>query len=268
MKESNTVRRAVISEYILVAEDNPINTIYVRKLLEKYGFRVDLAKDGNEVVAKWKNSGTYDLILMDVQMPVADGIQATTKIRSIEKRDGKSPIPIIALTAYGTSEEKDKMLAVGADNYITKPIDIQNLLSVIAVTRKMEPPHICEGTDSPEEHYERKLLREFRDVEGTLGEMLRMTLREFPQRLSEIDRSLSSGDFDTAAENCHSLANVAGILRADELRDKAVYLEGLFRNGNDSEKLPQVTRPLFESIEKRASELMLVFEKLLEGNLK
>lgn len=243
----------------------------MRKILEKYGFRVDLAKDGNEVVAKWKNSGMYDLILMDVQMPVSDGIDATTEIRSIEKRDGKSPIPIIAVTAYSTSDEKDKMLAVGADNYITKPIDIQNLLSVIAGTRKPEPPAAGEKSDTPsdtpEEHYERKLLREFLDVEETLAEMLRMTLKEFPQRLSEIERAISTADFEAAAQSCHSLANVAGILRADELRDEAVYLEGLFRNGTDEENNPRKTRPLLVSIEKRASELMLIFRKLLEEKL-
>ncbi|MFO7848951.1 MAG: response regulator [Spirochaetia bacterium] len=251
-----------------MAEDNPINTIYIQRLLEKNGYKVDLAKDGKEVVYKWQNNDKYDLILMDVQMPVSNGINATTEIRSIEKRDGKNPIPIIAVTAYDTSDEKEHMLAVGANNYITKPIDIHSLLSVIAETKEHKPFETGAETEAEaaseisEEQYERKLLQEFKDVEETLAEMLRMTLREFPQRLSAIGDALSARDFDTAAKNCHSLANVAGILRAEELRDKAVQLERILINEPGEESYS-----LFVSIEKRAFELMRIFRKLLEEKL-
>ncbi len=112
---------------ILVVEDNEMNRFVALTLLEQYGATVDQANDGKEAVI-FLESNNADLILMDVGMPVMDGIEATKQIRA---KHNKS-IPIIALTANAVKGEQDKCLAAGMNDYLTKPFDEENLISTIA----------------------------------------------------------------------------------------------------------------------------------------
>lgn len=119
---------------ILLAEDDAINQMYLKNFLENQGWQVETAKNGLQVIDKFKNE-TYDLILMDGQMPKMDGFEATRIIRSKEQENQLKHIPIIAITGYAVSEEKDKFLNAGMDEFITKPINEQKLLNIIdAVT--------------------------------------------------------------------------------------------------------------------------------------
>lgn len=109
---------------ILVAEDFIFNQELIQDIFEELGCKVDVADDGEQAIKKFQESA-YDLILMDVQMPNKDGYDSTREIREIE--NGKKHIPIIALTASALSEDKEKCLAAGMDDYITKPIDLEQL---------------------------------------------------------------------------------------------------------------------------------------------
>ena len=114
---------------ILVAEDNAINQRLIRHLLEARGHRVAMAGDGVAALAAWRAS-PYDLILMDVQMPQMDGIEATRHIRAGERSTG-SHVPIVALTANAMKGDSDKCLEAGMDAYISKPIRIEDLERVL-----------------------------------------------------------------------------------------------------------------------------------------
>ena len=114
---------------ILVAEDNLINQKLAVRILEKQGWQPVIANNGKEAVKLYEKEG-FDLILMDVQMPEMDGLEATEKIRKIEESaDGH--IPIIAITANAFEEDKKRCLAAGMDAYITKPIKIAELFGII-----------------------------------------------------------------------------------------------------------------------------------------
>ena len=113
---------------ILVAEDNPVNQKLAHRLLEKAGNQVEMANNGQEALEKLRQ-GEYDLILMDVQMPVMDGIQATQKIRESEKNGAH--MPIIALTAHAMKGDAEKCLAAGMDGYVSKPIRSEELFQEI-----------------------------------------------------------------------------------------------------------------------------------------
>jgi signal transduction histidine kinase/CheY-like chemotaxis protein len=120
---------------ILFAEDNPVNQKVVLKLLEKLGHQGMLAQNGAEAITLLE-SNNYDLILMDCQMPVLDGYAATEKIRAWSNSTDislqiKSKIPIIALTAYSLEGDREKCLAVGMDDYLSKPIDSFDLKQIL-----------------------------------------------------------------------------------------------------------------------------------------
>ena len=114
---------------ILVAEDNLVNQTLARRLLEKRGHTVIVAETGKAAVAAVEKQ-TFDLVLMDVQMPEMDGLEATAAIRQREKTTGKH-LPIIAMTANAMIGDKEHCLQIGMDGYVAKPLSVKDLFEAI-----------------------------------------------------------------------------------------------------------------------------------------
>jgi signal transduction histidine kinase/CheY-like chemotaxis protein len=115
---------------VLAAEDNPINQLVLKTLLEQIGITVQFAGDGEEAVAAWR-SGRWDVVLMDIQMPVMDGLAATRAIRVLEAAEGRPRTPIIAVTANGVAEQASEYMDAGMDALVPKPIQLKQLLTAI-----------------------------------------------------------------------------------------------------------------------------------------
>ncbi|MDO3380110.1 response regulator [Geoalkalibacter halelectricus] len=115
---------------ILVAEDNPVNAKVLSRLLEKAGHRITLATNGGEALQLAENK-PFDLVFMDVQMPVVDGLEATRGLREREKVTG-GRVPVIALTAHALKEDRERCLAAGMDDYLTKPLMAEELYRAVA----------------------------------------------------------------------------------------------------------------------------------------
>jgi CheY-like chemotaxis protein len=115
---------------ILLAEDNQVNEKVACRTLEKLGYEVGIARDGSEAVIAWE-TGSYDLILMDCQMPVIDGYDAAREIR--RREPAGCHIPIVALTAHAMKDDDRKCHAAGMDDYLTKPIDRERLQDCLAL---------------------------------------------------------------------------------------------------------------------------------------
>ena len=111
---------------ILLAEDSNDNQLLLRRILEKRNAKVDLASNGEEALRKAKD-GAYDVVLMDLQMPIMDGFAATQALRA-----SGYDIPIIALTAHATKEDREKCLAIGCNDHLTKPVNVESLLTCLA----------------------------------------------------------------------------------------------------------------------------------------
>ena len=114
---------------ILLAEDNPVNQMLAARLLEKHGHRVALARNGREALEQIA-AQAFDVVLMDVQMPELDGFEATVAIREQEKTTG-GHLPIVAMTAHAMQSDHQRCLAAGMDGYVSKPININQLVSVV-----------------------------------------------------------------------------------------------------------------------------------------
>jgi CheY-like chemotaxis protein len=114
---------------ILLVEDNQANQMFMKILLKKLGFNVDVAEDGVEAVEKYKKN-KYDIILMDENMPNMNGIEATKKILEYEKENNLPHTPIIALTANAIQGDRERFLNAGMDEYLTKPLNKNKLLKV------------------------------------------------------------------------------------------------------------------------------------------
>ena len=110
---------------VLVAEDNPINQILARKLLERAGCHVVIAVNGEEAVAQFR-AGSFDVVLMDSQMPGLDGFQTTRYLRT-----AGITVPVIALTANAYQEDRERCLAVGMDDFLPKPVKLPHLREVL-----------------------------------------------------------------------------------------------------------------------------------------
>ena len=113
---------------VLVVEDNPVNQKVVCHMLRKMGFGVELAEDGQQGVDRLRN-GSFDLVLMDCQMPVMDGYEATRTIRSLN--DGRARVPVVALTANAMEGDREKCLAAGMDDYLSKPAKAEHLRTML-----------------------------------------------------------------------------------------------------------------------------------------
>ncbi len=120
---------------ILLVEDEPVSKLSTQLLLSRLGHEVVTAVNGFEAVALYRN-GNFDCVLMDVQMPEMDGVEATHVIRSLEKMQARARVPIIALTAYAMSGDRERFLAEGMDDHVGKPVQLEDLVQAL---RRIRP---------------------------------------------------------------------------------------------------------------------------------
>ena len=225
VKESPKAR----THKILLTEDNPVNQKLAIRLLEKAGHRVTVANNGREAVRAWENMGSpgYELILMDIQMPEMDGLEATAAIREREKSIGEH-IPIIAMTANAMRGDKERYMAGGMDGYVSKPILPRSLHAEIE--RCLDPiakgiPVTTETTTSGE-LFDRSMLLE--RVEGDhelLNELIQLYFEDAPGLLAAMRGALERGNMPDLERSAHSMKGAAGNLCAQSTSAAAAQLE-------------------------------------------
>ena len=131
---------------LLAAEDNPTNQVVLSTVMQVFGFELTLVDDGAQAVEAWRTQD-FDAILMDVQMPVMDGVQATRAIRAAERDSGRPRIPIIALSANAFHHQIAEYLAAGMDAHVAKPIELSALNEALeAVLAPCEPVRLAEAS--------------------------------------------------------------------------------------------------------------------------
>jgi signal transduction histidine kinase/CheY-like chemotaxis protein/HAMP domain-containing protein len=230
---------------ILLTEDNEINQQIAIELLQEAGAVVEVANNGAEAVERiTRGSGAApDVVLMDLQMPEMDGYQATARIRS----DGRfRALPILAMTAHATAEERDRCLAAGMNDHIAKPIDPANLIATVA--RFYAPPAdaASAGHPRPERAADDEALPALAGLDVGAGlarvggnrRLYQTLLRQFADQQGhapeQVLDALGAGDLPAAERIAHSLRGVAANLGATDVQAAAGRLEAAIRDGADA----------------------------------
>lgn len=211
--------------HVLLAEDNQVNQALVIGLLKKFGHHVEVAENGRIAVDKWQ-SGQYDLILMDVDMPVLNGYTATTEIRALELPNQR--IPILGLTAHVMQGSREKCLAAGMDGYLSKPINTEALwqeLDKISDNRLTAEPVTPLGLS-------RFTVVDFNKARGMvendrelLEKVIQLFLVEAVTQTQLIDQALAEGDANKLRRCAHSLRGSVGIFGAERTTQATLRLE-------------------------------------------
>ena len=215
---------------ILVAEDNKINQKYITAVLGKTGYEITVVEDGLQAVEAVRHSD-FDVVLMDVQMPVLDGEQATKQIRALASP--KCDILIIALTAHAMSGARQECLDAGMDDYLSKPINSAALLSKLeGIGSRFE--HMHDETATPDEHASREV-KEFDPTQlealrntlkpGKFAEHLTLLLETFMPTVDRIETYLQAGDLAHGGQEAHNLVSIAGNYGAKTVSAVARELE-------------------------------------------
>jgi CheY-like chemotaxis protein len=231
----HTIQEARHKLRILVAEDSAINRELAMRLLQKQGHTVLAATTGGEAVQMWeKDAEGFDIILMDVQMPDVDGFQATAMIREKEKTRGEH-IPIIAMTAYAMTGDRERCLAGGMDAYVAKPIRHQDLFETIqALDREMPgiPASFPPEEPSKEVLDEALLMSRVDNDPQLLKDLVDLFSEECPRLLDEITVALGKRDAKAAERGAHSLKGSTSNLAARLASEAALKLEKFAQAGD------------------------------------
>ena len=219
---------------ILLAEDNPVNQRVAVRMLEKRGYRLQVVDTGCKAVAAVEEQ-SFDLVLMDIQMPEMDGLTATALIRKAEAGTGRH-MPVVAMTAHAMTGDRERFLAAGMDDYIAKPFEPAELDRVIDARRERpEPPPAAPREQSTERVFDRAAaLRGVGGDEQLLAEVAGLFLEECPRVMAAIRAAEAAGDAAEVHRRAHSLKGSVGFFGPGPVMDAARRLESLAGSGDPS----------------------------------
>jgi two-component system, sensor histidine kinase and response regulator len=255
--------------HILLAEDSVVNQKLALALLEPYGHTVTVANNGAEAVRKYA-SESFDLVLMDVQMPEMDGLEATRLIRDAERGFDRHT-PIIALTAHAIKGDREACLETGMDAYISKPVrarelydSIERLLAdqsiPVAASAGQAPSAVASDAELDENKPDAALDwdgagAEFDNGEKMLRDLAPLFVEECPKLLRDAREALSSGDAESLRRAAHSVKGSAAVFYAQPTMEAAQRLESLAGSGD-----VDAARAAIAALEAEAGRLMAALQ--------
>jgi PAS domain S-box-containing protein len=252
---------------MLLAEDNQINQKIVVRTLGKAGYNIDVVQNGREAVeAAVRNE--YDIIFMDVQMPVMDGYEATRAIRS---KEGLSKhTPIIAMTAHAMEGDRERCLQAGMDDYISKPIDWQEMFKLIKKWGKLrieaslspamskpEKKGFAEAKKDETPIDMKNAMQRFNNDKEFFKEMLREFLNYIPEQVLKLEEASMAGNLSEVQKTAHSIKGAAGNLSAVKVYETSIEIEKKAKNGY----MPQIPS-LIEELKSEIEDLKLFAKSL------
>ena len=240
---------------VLVAEDNTANQELIKIILENYGLHYLIAADGQEAVMRFK-SGSFDLVLMDEQMPRKSGSEATAEIRRFEKKRERVPTPIVALTANVLKGEKEKSHKKGFDDFLGKPIVLKEMEEVLS--HFLEEKEVVSGSVSTLEEKEAKstmgisvsklaeeLMLEVEQVERLLS----IFMKKMQESLVELESAIRKRDYKVINHLAHSIKGSSSNFRIEALVSLAYELEKAAHQEDEDFEFEKVYEEIVKTFE-------------------
>jgi PAS domain S-box-containing protein len=224
--------------YVLLVEDNDINRLYAKSILKNWQCFIDVAENGLVAIEKVKNN-YYDVVLMDIQMPVLDGYEATKAIRSMHA-NGK--LPIIALTANATQRDVEKCLDSGMNDYLPKPFTPEDLYHKLFKDLKIRP------SAKGKSNFPQRILSQsynldyLRSVSGNniefIQEMIATFLQTLPNVLEEMESAAGNSSWEKLSRLAHQIKPSFTLMGLDVLRSRLLLIEEYGKGGPYASELP------------------------------
>jgi PAS domain S-box-containing protein len=221
---------------VLVAEDHPVNQVLIAAILNGRGHAFSIASNGLEVLRLLDRAPgehpPFDVVLMDGQMPEMDGYQATAEIRRRERGSGRH-LRIIAVTANAMKDDRDKCMAAGMDDYVTKPIDADQLLERLEAAVPRPVPAALPAPPAPALASAFDIdaaLKRARGKHALLKQLVQLLLQDLPPTLAALESALAAGDLRAVERTAHRLRGAAFTVCAEPLAAAADTLEQSARN--------------------------------------
>jgi len=260
---------------VLLVEDNPVNRHLAQKLLTMAGYRVETAENG-QLALDALAADTFDIVLMDCQMPVLDGYAATRRIRDLQKAGRLPPrLPVVAMTANAMIGDREKCLDAGMDDYLTKPLDRALMLERVShhlvaarqgaatatagigdATRSLVRPAAVRPAEVHGPAIDQAVLRDLLDVMGqALTDLVRVYIEDAPRLVAQLREAAQSGDVEGLVAPAHSLKSSSANLGAARLSEQARMVE-------HGARLRTLAPPLLPPVERIEAEFARVRQEL------
>jgi CheY-like chemotaxis protein/HPt (histidine-containing phosphotransfer) domain-containing protein len=216
---------------VLLAEDNAVNQLLASRILESLGHHATVVSNGREALAAARVA-SFDLIVMDVQMPEMDGFEATAAIRELEKSTGKH-IPIIAMTAHAMKADRERCLGAGMDGYVSKPIRVANVEEAVEQAMAAKKPSGVGNASASEDTMvdEAAILSGMDGNRRLLRDLTRIFLADYPKQLAEIKTAMQAADAERLRRAAHALKGSVGNFGAKKAFETASQLETMGKTG-------------------------------------
>jgi hypothetical protein len=249
LNQENTTEIEDSTGKVLVAEDNQTNRLVISAMIKSIAPKmiVEEASNGKIALDAYIKNPDYDLILMDIQMPEMDGIEATYKIREYQRSHGLNKIPIVAVTAYAYAEDRSKYLTLGMD-FLAKPIEINNLKKILTIWLP-KTDKILESTNSKQENVlqifdkEEMLIRLGGDRRLAVNVILSAT-QEMPKFIDQLYSAITEGNWVEAKSITHTLKGLFAQIGGNHLSNEFLQLDNLLKQGKfvESSKISEIEK--------------------------
>ncbi len=263
---------SVMPLHVLVAEDNPVNQMFAARLVERQGHTVQVVSNGQLAIDAMRRE-SFDVVLMDIGMPVMDGLNAVRELRQREWQSG-CHLPVIAMTASATLLDRDRCLAVGMDDFVSKPVQAADLAAAIARVLQ-DTPQTCRGIETaysvdpvtcetPQCDLAAALNRLDSD-QAFLMQLAQLFLDTVPEQLASLSAAIQDHNGQLIGDLAHLIRGSVRHFFAASANDSAQRLEIISLSG-DSEMIEQTYKQLLNDIQRLRTALMSMMFSLPEAS--
>ena len=229
---------------ILLADDVEVNRELAKAVLGRYQHRVTEATNGQEAFDVFAG-GQFDIVLMDVQMPEMDGLQAASAIRKLEQERGAGRTPIVAMTAYAGKDDRDKCLTAGMDDYLSKPVKPVQMLEMLqrycgAVVTEQQPEAVAAPAPMPAAEDEipvyakADLLERLGGAEALIPRFMGLFFKGIEPNMAALEEAIASGDQEKVRTSSHAIKGSSANIGAMQMRETAAAIEVDAKTGDIS----------------------------------